>query len=247
MNSKIKLENKVILKRLDIQHSQLNKLLNSKLAEINNLIAQMYTAQAVIHDIATPLTLLKNEIKKKDVNITSLIANIKQITKLVDEYKSTKYKDTKHKTASLKTHLKQCQKIALNSYTDVRIKTICESDAFVTISTVKLRQIILNLIANSAQQCVLGTQIRINAFKTPTYTKIIYKDNAGGIPKSIYKDVFKPFYTNKNYKTNSGLGLYNCKKIIEKEYLGNIKCITKHGKGTIFYIKFPRNELNNRV
>lgn len=247
MNSKVKLENKIRIKKLDVKHKQLNKLLNLKLDEINGLISQMYTAQAVLHDIATPLTILTNQISKENIDKDILISNINDISKLVNEYKTKEHSITKYETLNLKNILSQCIKISEKTYTNLDITLNCTNNISINISSVKLRQIILNLISNSAQQKVLNAQIKITAFNTPKNIKIIYKDTAGGIPKGIYKEIFKPFYTNKSSKTNSGIGLYICKQIIEKEYLGSIKCITKLGKGTIFYIKFPRNVLKNRV
>ncbi len=62
-------------------------------------------------------------------------------------------------------------------------------------------------------------------------------DNAGGISPEIVEKIFTPYFTTKKKKEGSGLGLYMCKKIIQK-HSGDFTVRNENG-GAVFEIKLP--------
>jgi signal transduction histidine kinase len=74
--------------------------------------------------------------------------------------------------------------------------------------------------------------------------KISIYDNAGGIPEDVLGKVFNPYFTTKEQGKGTGIGLYMCKQIIEKNMGGTIfvqnKTLDNGEKGAEFIIELPR-------
>jgi two-component system, NtrC family, sensor kinase len=64
------------------------------------------------------------------------------------------------------------------------------------------------------------------------------EDNGCGIPETIRKDVFKPFFTTKPVGQGTGLGLYICHGIVQK-HGGTIQLEPTRPCGTLVTVKLP--------
>jgi len=104
-----------------------------------------------------------------------------------------------------------------------------------------LGQVCINIIKNSIQE------VKENNGKITLKTwfdqkaKIVFfecVDTGNGIPKSIIKDIFKPFFTTKEVGTGTGLGLYISYEIV-KRHNGDIFVSSVPGKGTTFRVMLP--------
>ncbi len=91
----------------------------------------------------------------------------------------------------------------------------------------ELLQVMLNILNNSQdafnENKIENPTINISYKETHNEQIIIIKDNAGGIPKNIIDKIFDPYFTTKEKRNGTGLGLYMCKTIIEKHFKGEIK------------------------
>lgn len=112
-------------------------------------------------------------------------------------------------------------------------------------------QVLLNLINNSidafeSKELSHDRVIIIDVFKNANNIFIIFKDNAGGIPKDIIEKIFEPYVTTKHQSQGTGIGLYMSFKIINQHMHGNISaknCTYTHNDveqfGAEFTIKLP--------
>ena len=105
-----------------------------------------------------------------------------------------------------------------------------------------LMQIILNLVKNSmdayVENAISPRIIYINTKVLDDKVVIEIKDNAGGIKKDIIDKIFEPYFSTKDKKNGTGLGLYMSKMIIEDHLRGDLKVISNDGS-TTFSIILP--------
>lgn len=116
----------------------------------------------------------------------------------------------------------------------------------------ELQQVILNLLKN-AEDALIERKIDNRTIVISTYknnhNKVIIdiSDNGGGIENSIIDKIFDPYFSTKNKKDGTGLGLYMSKIIINEHCEGSLK-VKNDEKGAVFSIELPiliRKEDNN--
>jgi signal transduction histidine kinase len=86
---------------------------------------------------------------------------------------------------------------------------------------------------------VIREEVKQNRFNV-LQAIIRVSDNGPGIPESIQKKIFQPFFTTKEEGT--GLGLSIASRII-KDHNGRIDVKSKQGDGAIFIIRLPVREI----
>ncbi len=108
----------------------------------------------------------------------------------------------------------------------------------------ELSQIIINIINNAndvfQEKNIKFPWIKIDLKKNKNNILFSIEDNAGGIPEEIISKIFDKYFTTKNSKKGTGLGLYMCKKIITDSFKGTIS-VTNTNNGAKFIIELPIN------
>ena len=105
----------------------------------------------------------------------------------------------------------------------------------------RLDQVFINLCLNAIQAMVGQEQpiLEVGSFQDEQYVTLYFKDNGPGIRPEYQGLIFEPFFTTKD--TGTGMGLFSCKKIIEKDHKGILQMESEVGKGTTFVIKLPKS------
>jgi len=108
--------------------------------------------------------------------------------------------------------------------------------------TNELKQVLLNIIKNAQDafednNIIENRVIRIKAScSINSRCQIVIEDNAGGIPQDIIEKIFDPYFSTKDEKNGTGLGLYMSKMIVEKHCGGKLYVKSK-GDKTEFFIE----------
>jgi two-component system, sensor histidine kinase and response regulator len=146
---------------------------------------------------------------------------------------------------------------------DIRVEKLSE-DVQIHISSAELTQILLNLMINALQNSddSLGIEVRAEihhhplnisqlkqasnkvflheeAFENrPPFVGLTIKDQAGGIPPEIVREIFEPYFTTRSRDKGTGLGLSIVSKVV-KNARGGIHLDTTFGHGSAFTIYLP--------
>ncbi|MBN3905550.1 MAG: sensor histidine kinase [Nostoc sp. NMS1] len=71
------------------------------------------------------------------------------------------------------------------------------------------------------------------------WIKIAIADNGSGIPESIQKKIFNPFFTTKPVGKGTGMGMAISYQIITEKHGGKLEFFSTPGKGTEFVLQIP--------
>lgn len=130
--------------------------------------------------------------------------------------------DSRCKKYSIKTHL---QIDSYKNYTNYK-------NELIQVIMIVLNNAIDALMQNNIEDRIIDIKIEEN--------KIIISDNAGGIPDNVIKKIFDPYFSTKDKKFGTGLGLYTAKMIIDNLIKGKI--VAKNSKnGASFTVKINKN------
>jgi len=114
---------------------------------------------------------------------------------------------------------------------------------YVKADPIQLRQVIWNLLTNSAQSMPFGGTILmgmdLERRDGTNLVRTFVRDEGEGIPEEVQEKIFEPFFTTKQGGT--GLGLATCFRIIE-EHNGDIEVDSQLGKGSTISVYLPQHE-----
>ncbi len=116
------------------------------------------------------------------------------------------------------------------------------------VDTMKLGQVLINLLNNAVQHNPAGIEICLSLQRKGNKALFRVVDGGQGIPAEALPHLFERFYridkSRARTKGNSGLGLAICKAIVEA-HGGTIRVESAVGSGTTFSIEFPVESLNS--
>lgn len=92
-----------------------------------------------------------------------------------------------------------------------------QDELFVTADVDQLRQVMINILLNSAQALQGTGQVVIALSQKEGHAVITIDDSGPGIPEDDREKVFQPFFSTKPPGKGTGLGLPLCRKLIEAQ------------------------------
>jgi signal transduction histidine kinase len=170
---------------------------------------------------------LSDDIIEFSQHLSATIDDFRKFFKSNKELKSTNYKEL----------VDSVLHIAESSLISKNIKIVKEVDDKYTFQTHpnELKQVILNLIKN-AEDILLERDINNPTITIKTDKNILtISDNGGGIPEDIIDKIFEPYFSTKEQKDGTGLGLYMSKTIVEQHCSGKLN-VSNNEDGAVFKI-----------
>jgi signal transduction histidine kinase len=126
---------------------------------------------------------------------------------------------------------------------DIEITLNLDIQNNVSIYQNEIMQVILNILKNSEdnfiEKDIKDRKIVIKTHENDSFSIISIIDNGGGIDDNIVDKIFDPYFSTKNEKNGTGLGLYMCKIIIEEHNSGEFNMINMDN-GVCFEIKLKK-------
>jgi two-component system NtrC family sensor kinase len=116
----------------------------------------------------------------------------------------------------------------------------------------QLQRVLINLLTNARQAIIDGGEVQVTLQHHPASNTVqcTVRDSGCGMTSAQMRRMFDPFFTTKKGpdstgKGGVGLGLAECKKILEK-HQAKIRVESAPGKGTSISIRFPTLAANNQ-
>ena len=233
--------------QLKLKETQQQLILTEKLMTVGKLSA------GIAHEINNPLTGIisftesllldsdEQDPRKEDYQIIRREAlRCRAIVKNLLDY--TRQKIPELKTENPEKIIEQIIEIVEHQAKFSKIEIIHhlkESIPAILIDASQIKQVLLNLLINSAEAIADDGTITITCryLKNIKKVEISVEDTGEGIPKKYLKRIFEPFFSTKGGKTN-GLGLSISLDII-KNHNGEFKVDSVIGEGTKFSIQLP--------
>jgi signal transduction histidine kinase len=131
----------------------------------------------------------------------------------------------------------------------INISTEFETEESLYLYQNEMIQVILNILKNCddnfTERDIINPHIIITTKKEKDDYVISVYDNGGGIDKSIIDNIFDPYFSTKDEKNGTGIGLYMSKVIIEEHNNGRLSVINTNG-GVCFTIKLLSSNTINK-
>ena len=240
---------------------ELNNRLLKELAQKERLASLGQASAEFVHDLGNPLTivwgyvqLLAKKLERSEnggaaENTASIkeLGIIEQNVRLCRElltmwqsYGSVGASPQKPMSVSavLRDVIKSVGAIAVQN--GVELKTnICEDTCILLGDAVQIKRAIQNVIINAVQACAgKKGSVSVDCARKDFYVDLRVEDNGHGIPPARIDKIFDPYFTTKQGKSGTGLGLYITKKVVE-DHNGSLKVDSTPGVGTTFTIRLP--------
>jgi c-di-GMP phosphodiesterase len=173
---------------------------------------------------------------------------VDNLTTTIDDFRNFYKKEKESKDQSINSAITKSyaiieqQYIQHNIYTDINLQSKFNIKHFES----EIVQVILNILKNSLDNFIekdiqdKKVIVRSNDLADGK-VEVTILDNGGGIPAEILPKIFDPYFSTKNEKNGTGLGLYMSLQIVEEHHNGVLEAINKNG-GVEFRIILPKEQ-----
>ena len=189
-----------------------------------------------------------NEIIK---NCNTINENAQYLSQTIEDFKNYIQNDREKIEFNLKNNIDNLLTLVNASLKTYQINIILDLDEDISLHGYpnELIQCMMNIL-NNAKDALLNISdekyIFITAKEEGDKIKIIFKDNANGVPNEIISKIFEPYFTTKHKSQGTGLGLSMTYNIITQGMSGSIEVKNtdytykdKRHTGAMFIITLP--------
>ena len=245
---------------------ELNSRLLKELAQKERLASLGQASAEFVHDLGNPLTIVwgyvqllakkleqsengngkgSGEGNGKELNIIE--QNVRLCRELLTMWQSYgSVEASPHKPISVSGIVREIVKstadIAEQNGVELSYQ-ICEDPCTLLGDSVQIMRAIQNVIINGIQAAAEKKRsVTVKCTQKDFYVDVRIEDTGCGISPVQIGKIFDPYFTTKQGKSGTGLGLYITKKVVE-DHNGSIKVDSTPDVGTTFTIRLPL--LNN--
>jgi signal transduction histidine kinase len=241
---------------------ELNQRLMGELAQKERLASLGQASAEFVHDLSNPLTIVWGYVQilakkleqsnygngsgeatssSKELNIIEQNVRLcRDLLTMWQSYGSTR--GTKPNPISISQIVREVVKssggMAVENGVELNCN-ICDSECTILGEPTQLTRAIQNVIMNAIQASAEKKgSVAVSCMEKDFYADIRVEDTGYGIPAEQMSRIFDPYFTTKQGKSGTGLGLYITKKVID-DHQGSIKVESTPQIGTAFTLRLP--------
>ncbi len=183
-----------------------------------------------------------NNLKK---NTKDIIEQTKHLSQTIDDFRNF-FKPNKQKDKVLVSDIfMEAYNITKNSFTshNIKVENRFSDKTQVKVFSRELLQVFVNLLKNSQESLVEhrdnNRKITTIIYETKNNIVVEVCDNGLGIKDEIKDKIFEPYFSTKDEKNGTGLGLYMSQTIIKKHIEGSLY-VRDYKDGACFIVEIPK-------
>ncbi len=233
------------------KHQQTMMLHQSRLAQMGEMISMIaHQWRQPLMTISTVTALTEAKMKKgklSEEEFANYLHRIKihtdYLSDTIEDFRSFFKPDKAKQQTTYEEIVTEALRIVETALNNRGISTEATFSNLTTLYTYtnEIKQVVLNLIKNAEdalrENGVSHPYIRIEAEEN----RLRIRDNAGGVPEAYLEKIFDPYFSTKEDKDGTGLGLYMSKIIIE-DHCGGKLSVANDKHGAVFTIELPPSE-----
>lgn len=223
---------------------------HAAMGEMISMIAHQWRQPLTTISMNMNNMLLDIELGQFDVDeakkyANSIIRNTQNLSKTIDDFRTFFIPEKSPSKVKIPDILENTCTMIEESLTnnDIKLVTSYHVKSEVEAYPREIMQVFMNII-NNAKDALLSTDtsdatIDIKVYEDTQYVITDIIDNGPGIDDEIVTKIFDPYFSTKDEKNGTGLGLYMSKMIIEDHLDGKIEALKVEGK-TCFRIMLKK-------
>ncbi len=176
-----------------------------------------------------------------DEQLSNIERYVQSLTTTIDDFRNFYKPNKEKKVITINEPIKKSLSIieAAAKANGVHIITDYGSQKVLALFDSELMQVFLNIIKNAQdnflEKNTPDATIMIGTKDIEKGVQVEICDNGGGIPEDIREKIFDPYFSTKDEKNGTGLGLYMSKTIIEEHHDGKL-FVKNNDNGVTFSI-----------
>ncbi len=166
---------------------------------------------------------------------------VQNLSTTIDDFRNFYKSNKEYDTVEISYPIKKALSIITASLASRGIDVVdeCHCDRQIEMYTNEVMQVILSIIQNAqdnfTEKGTPDAKITLACKESDNGVIIEICDNGGGIEDEIMPAIFDPYFSTKDEKNGTGLGLYMSKMIIEEHHSGSLVATNSNG-GVCFTI-----------
>ena len=177
-----------------------------------------------------------------DKQVHSVENLVEVLTTTIDDFRDFYKPNKEQNKVNINTPIKKALEIIEKQieFGDITVIKDFDIDDEILVYDSELMQVYLNILKNAIDnfknKSIKNKIIRIKTIKKDGNYLISLCDNGGGISDDIIDKIFDPYFSTKDAKNGTGLGLYMSKTIVVDHHKGNFYA-KNTDNGVCFYIE----------
>lgn len=184
-----------------------------------------------------------------DIALENIESSAEFLSKTINDFRNFYRPDNEKKLFNVYDAMDSVLRMLNLEKENISVELISERSDESNIFTFEgeLKQVFMSIINNATdamkENSTQDAKISISIYDKDDTVYVSIADNAGGIPPNIIENIFLPYFSTKNEKNGTGLGLHMAKTIIEHHVEGDITVQNsdKFG-GAEFILKMPKSK-----